>query len=149
MMCWWCWEKIDVGRSWDLKATRTSLKKWIFHSLSRLFLPTYFVKCRRTLLKLNSEGPFLSSAERENFVVACLRSQQKQTLDVLMSLVMQKRQRNVQKVLCTTISMATSFPGFSPTHPRAGRREPWERGWLNAMADPGEGPWGSGPSPYF
>ena len=25
-----------------------------FHSLSQLFLPTYFVKCRRTLLELNS-----------------------------------------------------------------------------------------------
>ena len=29
--------------------------------------------------------------------------------------------------------LTTSFPGFSPTRPkrlrRAGRREPWERGW--------------------
>ena len=31
----------------------------------------------------------------------------------------------------------TSFPGFSPTRPtelrRAGRREPWERGWKNLV----------------
>ena len=27
---------------------------------------------------------------------------------------------------------STSFPRFSPTRPgRAGRRKPWERGWLN------------------
>ena len=32
---------------------------------------------------------------------------------------------------------ATSFPGFSPTRPtlrRAGRREPWERGWRKSYA---------------
>ena len=33
-----------------------------------------------------------------------------------------------------TRSYTTSFPGFSPTRPtelrRAGRREPWERGWF-------------------
>ena len=32
-------------------------------------------------------------------------------------------------------SIATSFPGFSSTRPtslrRAGRREPWERGWVD------------------
>ena len=32
-----------------------------FQSLSQLFLPTYFVKCRRTLLKLKSKGPCPSS----------------------------------------------------------------------------------------
>ena len=42
---------------------KTSLKKWIcfLQSLSQLFLPTYFVKCRWTLLELNSQGPYPSS----------------------------------------------------------------------------------------
>ena len=35
--------------------------------------------------------------------------------------------------------LPTSFPGFSPTHPlslrRAGRREPWEQGWLPSKYD--------------
>ena len=35
-----------------------------FQSLSHLFLTTYFVKRRRTLLELNSYGPYQSS-ERE------------------------------------------------------------------------------------
>ena len=51
------------GRSKDESSTRTSLKKWIYF-LSRLFLPTYFVKSRLTLLKSNSKGPYPSS-ERE------------------------------------------------------------------------------------
>ena len=32
---------------------------------------------------------------------------------------------------------ANSFPGFSPTNPtlrRAGRREPWERGWRKCLS---------------
>ena len=51
------------GKSKDEYSTRTSLKKWIC-LLSRLFLPTYFVKSRLTLLKSNSKGPYPSS-ERE------------------------------------------------------------------------------------
>ena len=51
---------IGTSRSNGVTATRTSLKK----SLQRLFLPTYFVNCRRTLLKLNFKGPN-SSSERE------------------------------------------------------------------------------------
>ena len=61
-------------RSNDATAMRTSLKNEfaIFQSLSQLFLPTYFVKCRRTLLELNSYGPY-AQKEKLNFVVACLR----------------------------------------------------------------------------
>ena len=46
-------------RANDATATRTSLKKWFYvpSVLIVLFLPTYFVKCRRTLSKLNFEGP--------------------------------------------------------------------------------------------
>ena len=51
------------GKSKDEYSTRTSLKKWTC-LLSRLFLPTYFVKSRLTLLKSNSKGPYPSS-ERE------------------------------------------------------------------------------------
>ena len=42
-----------------------------FQSLQRLFLPTYFVKCRRTLLKLNFKWPY-SSSEREIKFRRCL-----------------------------------------------------------------------------
>ena len=57
----------------DAKATRTSLKSEFafFQSLKWLFLPTYFVNCRRTLLKLNFKGPYRSS-EREITSRRCL-----------------------------------------------------------------------------
>ena len=42
-----------------------------FQSLSQLLLSTYFVKCRRILLELNSEGRFPSS-EREIKFRRCL-----------------------------------------------------------------------------
>ena len=60
-------------RSNDATAMRTSLKNEfaIFQSLSQLFLPTYFVKCRRTLLELNSYGPY-PSTEREIKFRRCL-----------------------------------------------------------------------------
>lgn len=48
---------IGTLRSNNATATRTSL----FQPLSRLFLPTYFEKCRRTLLNINSKGPYPSS----------------------------------------------------------------------------------------
>ena len=38
------------------------------------------------------------------------------------------------EVSCRSRATTTSFPGLSPTHPterRAGRKEPWERGWCN------------------
>ena len=43
----------------------------LFPSLSELFLPTYFVKCRRNRLELNSEGPY-PSAERDTKFRRCL-----------------------------------------------------------------------------
>ena len=42
-----------------------------FQALSQLFLPSYFIKCRRTLLELNSQGPYPSS-ERETAFRRCL-----------------------------------------------------------------------------
>ena len=64
---------IGTLRSNDVMATRILLKSQFafFQSLSQLFLPTYFVKCRRTLLKLNSKGPYPSS-EREIIFLCCL-----------------------------------------------------------------------------
>ena len=62
-------------RSNDATATRTSLKKSI--CVLSVFIaiippePTYFVNCRRTLLKLNFKGPYLSS-EREIKFLRCL-----------------------------------------------------------------------------
>ena len=38
---------------------RLKSKFAFFQSLWRLFLPTYFVNCRRTVLKLNFKGPYL------------------------------------------------------------------------------------------
>ena len=54
-------------------ATGTSLKSEFvfFQSLWRLFLPTYFVNCRRTVLKLNFKGPYLI-LEREMKFRRCL-----------------------------------------------------------------------------
>ena len=80
-------------RSNDATATRTSLKK----SLYRLFLPTYFVNCRRTLLKLNFKGPN-SSSEREIKFRRCLfTTSVKREMRHFHVVVVQKRKRNVQK----------------------------------------------------
>ena len=91
-------------RSNDATATRTSLKKSefaLFQSLSRLFLPTYFVECRRTLLKLNSKGPY-PSTEREIKFGRCLFTfPMKREIRNFHVVVVQKRQRNAQKVWCT------------------------------------------------
>ena len=54
---------IGTLRSNNATATRTSL----FQPLSRLFLPTYFEKCRRTLLKINSKGPYPSCEGKIKF----------------------------------------------------------------------------------
>ena len=60
---------VGTLRSNVATATKTSLKQWIafFQSLSQLFLPTYFVKCKRNLLELNSEGPYPSSKKKIEF----------------------------------------------------------------------------------
>ena len=64
-----------------------------------MFLPAYFLKCRRTLLKLNPKEPHPSSERKINFVVACLRSPSKREIRIFPALVVQKRQRNVQKIV--------------------------------------------------
>ena len=60
---------IGTLRSNVATATKTSLKKWIafFQFLSQLFLSTYFVKCKRNLLELNSEGKYPNSKREIKF----------------------------------------------------------------------------------
>ena len=68
-----------------------------FQSLWRLFLPTYFVNCRRTVLKLNFKGPY-SSSEREIKFRRCLfTSSIKREIRHFHIVVVQKRERNIQK----------------------------------------------------
>ena len=65
-----------------------------FWSLSRLFLPTYFVKCRRTLLELNFEGPYPSS-EREVKFRCCFTYSIKREIRHFHAVVVQKRAKVV------------------------------------------------------
>ena len=85
-------------RSNDATATRTSLKKWICLP-SRLFLPINFVKCRWTLLKVSFKGPYPSS-ERDwiNFRRCLLKISIKRKIRHFLVVVVQKRQRHVQKL---------------------------------------------------
>ena len=79
-----------------------SLKNWAEFAffqpaLSRSFLPAYLVKCRWTLLKLNSKRPYPSS-EREIKCRRCLfMFSIKHEIRHFHKIVVQKRQRNVQK----------------------------------------------------
>ena len=86
-------------RSNDATATKTSLKKWIcvLHFLSRLFLLTYLVKCTRTLLNLNSKGPYSSSESEIKFLPCLFTLSIKHEIRHFHVLLVQKRQRNVQK----------------------------------------------------
>ena len=78
---------------------------WIFSiSLDYLFLSTYFVKCRRTQMELNSEGPYPSSrAKRRNKFCRCWFTLSiKRKIRHLHVLVVQKWQRNAKiKAWCT------------------------------------------------
>ena len=68
-----------------------------FQSLLRLFLPTYFVKFRRTLLKLNSKRPYLSSEREIKFRRCLFTFSIKRQIRNVHVVVVQKRQRNKQK----------------------------------------------------
>ena len=89
---------IGTLRSNDATATRTSRKKWIcVLSVFIGIIPTHFVNCRRTLLKLNFKGPN-SSSEREITFRRCLfMSSIKRKIRHFHVVVVQKRERNVQK----------------------------------------------------
>ena len=93
----------ETLRSNDATATKTSLKKWIcvLHSLSQLFLLTYLVKCTRTLLNLNSKGPYSSSESEIKFLPCLFTFSTKHEIRHFHVLIVQKRQRNEQKAWCT------------------------------------------------
>ena len=82
-----------------MMATRTSLKKsiCILHSLWRLFLPTYFVNCRQTLLKLNFKRPYLSSEREIKFCCCLFTFSNERKIGHFHVVVVQKQERNVQK----------------------------------------------------
>ena len=60
-------------------------------------LPTYFVNCRRTLLKLNFKGPYLSSETEIKFRLCLFTFSIKHEIRHFHVVVVQKRERNVQK----------------------------------------------------
>ena len=68
-----------------------------FQSLSRLFLLTYFVKCRRTLLKLNSKEPNPSSEREIKFRRCLFTFSTSRVIRHFHVVVVQKRRRIVQK----------------------------------------------------
>ena len=70
-----------------------------FQSLSRLFLPSYFIKCRRTLLELNSKEQYLNSQTEikiSSLLVYVLHKTRNEAFSFC-TIVVQKRRRNVQK----------------------------------------------------
>ena len=86
-------------RSNDATATRTSLKKVCLRSFSLYSDYSYknFVKCRRTLLKLNFKGPYPSSEREIKFRRCLFTSSIKHEIRHFHVVVVQKRERNVQK----------------------------------------------------
>ena len=86
-------------RSNKATATRTSLRKWIWllSALKQLFLHSYFVKCRQTLLKVfffffNPGSERDVKFPRRLFTIAIKRK-----ISHFHVVVVWKRQRNVQK----------------------------------------------------
>ena len=97
-------ETIGTLRSNDMTETRTSRKKYIyfFQSLWRLFLHTYYVKCRQTLLNLNSKGPYPSSEREIKFLRCLFTFSIKREIWHFHVVVVQKRQRNHGTKKCTS-----------------------------------------------
>ena len=56
---------VDVVLKDQLGTSRLKGEFTFFQSLSRLFVPIYFIKSRRTYLELNSLDPYPSSEGRE------------------------------------------------------------------------------------
>ena len=84
----------EEGERWE---RRSKNEFAFFQSLSKLFLPTYFIKCRRTLLELNSKGPY-PSAERETKFRRCLfMSSIKREIRHVYVVVVQKRAKKCTK----------------------------------------------------
>ena len=90
---------IGTLRSNDATATRTSLKKVCLRSFSLYSDYSFknFVKCRRTLLKLNFKGPYPSSEREIKFRRCLFMSSIKHEIRHFHVAVVQKQERNVQK----------------------------------------------------
>ena len=73
-----------------------------FQSISQLFLPTYFVKCRRTLLELNSYAPYPSTV-REIKSRRCLftSSVKREIRHVHVVVVQKQAEKCRKKAWCT------------------------------------------------
>ena len=79
-------------------STRTSLKKliWIL-SVFIAIIPTHFVKCRRTFLELNSQGPYPSSKTEIKFRRCLFTSSIKREISHFKVVVVQKRAKKCTK----------------------------------------------------
>ena len=93
---------IFLSQSWvNYEARRSKSDFASFQSSLRLFLLTYFVKCTRTLLKLNSKGPYSSSESEITFRRWLFTFFIKHEIRHFNVMVVQKRQSNVHKSMCT------------------------------------------------
>ena len=92
-------------------AMRTSLKSdfALYQSFSQLFLPTYFVNCRRTLLKLNSKGPCPSSEREIKFLHCLFTFSIKCEVRHFHVVVVQWWQRNIQESMMLLNLLILSF----------------------------------------
>ena len=92
----------------------TSLKKWICVLVVFIaIIPTYFIKCTRTLMNLNSKGPYSSSESEIKFRLCLFTFSIKHEIRHFHVVVVQKRQRNVQKsVLYVCLSNLLFFRRF-------------------------------------
>ena len=68
-----------------------------FQSLSKLFLSTYFVKCRRTHLEMNSQRPYPSTAAETKFCRCLFTSSIKREIRHFHVVVVQKRAKKCTK----------------------------------------------------
>ena len=80
-----------------------AMKRWILRGfscsfLSQLFLPTFFGKCWRTLLELNSKGPYPSREREIEFRRRLLRPPQNAKLGIFTLWSCKKGQRNAKKL---------------------------------------------------
>ena len=62
-----------------------------------VFLPTYFVECRRTILELNSQAPYPSTVREIKFRRCLFTSLVKREIRYVHVVVVQNGRRNVQK----------------------------------------------------
>ena len=84
-----------------------------FQSLSRLFLPTYFVECKRTLLNLNSKGPYPNSEREIKFRRYLFTFSIKFKIRHVHVVVVLKQQKNVQKFMMQVQSCCFAYYTYS------------------------------------